>query len=338
LKSYWFIHRADYQNILYYAALEAGVQVLLGTPIASVDENEPSVLLKSGQELKADLIVGADGVRSRTRTSIMKKEVDAQESFQCAYRATVPVDLMNSDPIISHLMTDINGNLWLGPDGHIMGYPIRNGEMYNLVLVHPGRASIGKWNEPADIEEMRSRYADWEPTIRQLLSHVTSCLKWKLAYIPPLERWVSDSGRVVIIGDAAHAMLPLMAQGAAVSIEDGAALAECLDRVTGLVDLPPVLRAFQDLRKTRCETISKAALSLADLWHLHDGPEQEQRDLKLKQEMGNAAAEASDGKLTLEMIREKFVPWMFGYDTVKQVSWVGYRRGLLLTINRRTCF
>jgi salicylate hydroxylase len=337
LRSYWLIHRADYQNILYDAALEAGVQILLGTPIKNVDENGPSVLLKSGQELKADFIVGADGVRSRTRTSIMK-EVEALESSQCAYCATVPVDLINSDPTISHLMTDINGNLWLGPDGHIMGYPIRNGEMYNLVLVNPGKASVGKWNEPADVEEMRKSYADWEPTVRQLLSHVTSYLKWKLAYVLPLERWVSDSGRIVIIGDAAHAMLPLMAQGAAVSIEDGAALAECLDRVTGLVDLPPVLRAFQDLRKSRCETISKAALSLADLWHLHDGPEQEQRDLKLRQKMDNAAAEASNGKLILDMMRDKFAPWMFGYDTVRQVSaCFSSMKGVVLTIGRRIC-
>ncbi|TVY16356.1 FAD-dependent monooxygenase OpS4 [Lachnellula arida] len=317
---YWFIHRADYQNILYDAAIEAGIQILLGTPIESVDEKEPTVILASGKELKADLIVGADGVRSRTRASVLKEEVEALESSQCAYSATVPVNLMNSDPNLAHLMTDVNANLWLGPDGHIMGYPIRNGEVYNLVLVSPGKASVGKWNDRADVEEMRSRHAEWEPTVQRLLSHVTTCLKWKLAYVPPLERWASKNGRVVIIGDAAHAMLPLLSQGAAVSIEDGTALAECLDRVTDLVDLSPVLRAFQDLRKSRCETISKAALSLVDLWHLHDGPEQEGRDLKMKQDMTNTVGVTSDSKSSLDMMRDKFVPWMFGYDTVRQAN------------------
>ncbi|TVY41324.1 FAD-dependent monooxygenase [Lachnellula occidentalis] len=318
---YWFIHRADCQNILYDAAVEAGIQILLGTPIESVDEKGPTVKLQSGQELRADLIVGADGVRSRTRASALKEDVEALESSQCAYRATVPVDLMNSDPSLAHRMTDVNANLWLGPDGHIMGYPIRSGEMYNLVLVSPGKASVGKWNEPADVKEMRSHHANWEPTVQRLLSHVTTCLKWRLAYIPPLERWVSDNGRVVIIGDAAHAMLPLLSQGAAVSIEDGAALAECLDLVIDLVDLSLVLRAFQDLRKPRCETISKAALSLVDLWHLHDGPEQEGRDLKIKQDLINTVVEkTSDSKSSLDTMRDKLVPWMFGYDTVREVS------------------
>ncbi|TVY34290.1 FAD-dependent monooxygenase [Lachnellula subtilissima] len=126
------------------------------------------------------------------------------------------------------------------------------------------------------------------------------CLKWKLAYVPPLERWASDNGRVVIIGDAAHAMLPMMAQGAAVSIEDGTALA--------------------DLRKSRRETISKAALSLVDLWHLHDGPDQEGRDLMMKQDLTNTAGVTSDSKSSFTMMRDKFVPWMFGYDTVREAN------------------
>lgn len=231
MNRYWLIHRADYQKILYDAALEAGVQVLLGTPIASLDENVPRVLLQSGQELKADLIVGADGILSATRKSIAKNNVETLESPFCSFRASVPVDLINSDPTISHLMTDISGNMWMGPDADVVGYPMRNGEMYNFVLTHPGKVGIAKWNEPADVEELRNQYTDWEPVVQQLLSHVTSCVKWKLASLPPLEKWVSESGRVVILGDAAHAM-PYLGQGAAMSIEDGAALAECLDRVS----------------------------------------------------------------------------------------------------------
>jgi salicylate hydroxylase len=129
-------------------------------------------------------------------------------------------------------MTDVSGNVWIGPDADVAGYPIRNGEMYNFVLTHPGKVGIGKWNEPADVEELRNQYSDWAPVVQQLLSHVTSCVKWKLASLPPLEKWVNESGRVVILGDAAHAMLPYLGQGAAMSIEDGAALAECLDRVS----------------------------------------------------------------------------------------------------------
>ncbi|KAF4624114.1 hypothetical protein G7Y89_g14059 [Cudoniella acicularis] len=158
----------------------------------------------------------------------------------------------------------------MGPDGHIMGYPIRNGEMYKLVFCHPGQAGVSKWNEPTDIEEMRRCYVDWEPTVRHLVVNISNCRRWKFAYIPSLEKWHSDSGRVVLIGDSVHAMVPYMAQGAAVSIEDGAALAECLDRAANLQDLPAVLRAFQDVRKHRCEVISRAALDNGNNWHTHD--------------------------------------------------------------------
>lgn len=314
---YWLIHRADYQDILQEAAVESGVHVVLGAPVESIDENKPAVRLKSGQELEADLVVGADGVCSRVRTCILK-DADAVGSSQCAFRATIPADLMISDPTLSHLLSEIDCNLWLGPSGHMIGYQIRNGELYNVVLAHAGKTTTETLNKPADVEDMRTRCADWEPTVRQLLTHVTSCLHWELAYVPPLKKWTSGSGKIVIIGDAAHAMLPLMAQGAALSIEDGAALAEFLDRVTGLPDIPPVLRAFQDLRKPRCETISNAALSLVDLWHLPDGPEQEQRDLKMKQQMDGVAE--SDGKLSLDSMRETFIPWMYSYDTIKEVS------------------
>jgi len=95
----------------------------------------------------------------------------------------------------------------------------------------------------------------------------------------------------------------MMAQGAAISIEDGTTLAECLDRVTNVVDISPVLRTFQDLRKSRCEAISKAALSLVNLWHLHDGSEQEGRDLRMKQYMTNTAGVTSDSKSSFAMMR-----------------------------------
>lgn len=317
---YWLINRADYQKILYDAALEAGVQVLLGTPIDRVDEHVPCVRLQGGQELKADLIVGADGIFSVARESVAKDNVEVVESQLCSFQATAPADQIELDPTISHVIADSNINVWMGPDADAFGFPSRIGDMYNLVLTHPGRLGIGKWNEPADVEELTRQYADWESVVEQLLSHVESCVKRKLAYLPPLEKWLSESGRVVILGDAAHAMLPYMGQGAAMSIEDGAALAECLDRVSELVDLPTVLRAFQDFRKPRCETISKAAQCNVNNLHLHDGPEQEQRDLQLIQEMAGTA-EPSEGKLTLGNLRdENFEPWMFGYDTVKQAS------------------
>jgi salicylate hydroxylase len=311
--SYWLIHRADYQRILFDAAKENGVTIRLGSPIETVDEAGPIVILKNGEKLKADIVVGADGIRSRTRKSILKdQDVEAVDSPNCAYRATVPADIMHSDPAIAHLMVDINANCWIGHKRHVMAYPIRNGELYNMVLSHPGKASVGKWNEPGDLEEMKTHYSNFDPTIKQVLEHVTGCLKWKLAALPPLPKWVSDSGRVVLLGDAAHAMVPYLAQGAATSIEDGAALAECLDRAKDINDVPTLLRAFQAIRKPRCETIQKGSLANGEIWHMPDGPEQEQRDRDMK-EIGKKSKNPN------QWSDESFQPWLFGYDTVKEV-------------------
>lgn len=127
---YWLIHRADYQKILYEAAIELGVRVLLRSPVESVKESGPTVVLRNGQQLVADLVVGADGICSRTRSSVLKdNDVEAVDSPNCAYRATVPADVMLSDPKISHLMAEVNSNLWFGHEIHIVAYPIRQGIM-----------------------------------------------------------------------------------------------------------------------------------------------------------------------------------------------------------------
>lgn len=310
-------------------AQKLGVDIQLDSFVAKVDEDVeqgPTVILADGRTISADLVVGADGVRSRVRQSILGDEdVQPLDSPNCAYRATVPGDLMRQDPEIAHLMDDINANCWIGGDRHIMAYPMRRGELYNLVMSHPGKAAVGKWNEPGDLEEMKQHYSDFDPVIQKVLKKVTSCLKWRLADVPTLPRWVGKSGRVVLIGDGAHAMVPYLAQGAATSIEDGAVLAECIGRAKSKDDLAKVLRAFEGIRKPRCETIQAGSRANGDIWHLHDGPEQERRDLA----MGGEAGENHKVNDNPNRWSDKaFQPWLFGYDTIAEVSQVFSSRPL----------
>lgn len=330
---YWLIHRADYQNCLYAHAQKEGVDVRLNSFVTKVIDSEaPSVVLASGEVLKADLIIGADGIRSKVREAVLGAEnVEPQDSSNCAYRATVPRDLLLGDPVTAHLMSDINANCWIGHQRHIMSYPIRNGSMYNLVMSHPGQAAVGRWNEPGKLDEMRQHYHNFDPTITRVLEKVSSCLKWKLADLPPLPRWVGAGGRVVLIGDAAHAMVPYLAQGAATSIEDGAALAECLDRATDANMIPSVLAAFEGIRKPRCEIIQAGSRANGDIWHMADGPEQEERDRQMSGEGPDAPKTNGAVNGVTKGVHKaaqnpnrwsdkSFQPWLFGYDTVKEVS------------------
>jgi salicylate hydroxylase len=275
-------------------------------------------VLKSGDALEADIVVGADGIRSRTRESILgDQNLHAYDSPNCAYRATVPRDVMMADPEIAHLMVDINANCWIGHNRHLMAYPIRQGQLYNLVMSHPGKASVGRWNEPGDLSEMKQHYSSFDPVVQKVLTHVTGCLKWKLAQLPPLPRWVSNSGRVVLIGDAAHGMVPYLAQGAAMSIEDGVALAECLDRAQDITDVPTLLNAFEALRKPRCEIVQECSIANGTIWHMPDGPAQEQRDREMSGLVEKSRAIIENPNKWSD---EKFQPWLFGYDTIKEVS------------------
>ncbi|KAJ4169050.1 hypothetical protein NW754_010982 [Fusarium falciforme] len=315
---YWLIHRADFQSILFYAAKETGVDVRLASPVQSVDVDLPSITLLSGETLTADLVVGADGIRSKTRAALLgDRDVQPNDAANCSYRATVPAGAMNADPQVSHLMTDVNANCWIGPDHHIMAYPIRQGAMYNMVLSHPGGiAAAGKWNEPGNLQEMQEHYKDFDPVIRRVVSKVTSCLNWKIADLPELPTWTN--GKVVLLGDAAHAMVPFLAQGAAQAIEDGACLAECLDRVKSLSDLPVYLEAYEKIRKPRAERVQKGTRDSSLIWHMHDGPEQEARDKafsymelgtrdeQFEEELEKANPNSLSGK--------KFQQWLFGYD------------------------
>lgn len=310
---YWLIHRADYQKLLYKAAVEMGVEYRMNCRVDSVDDESITVRLVTGEKYTADIIIGADGIRSRVRDTcvVTEEQILPVASPQCAYRATVPREVMLADPMIAHLMTDVNANNWIGYRRHIMAYPMRNGELYNLVMAHPGQAPIGKWNMPGNIEEMRHHYRSFDPVIRQVLTHVESCLEWVLADLPQLPRWVSPGGNVVLLGDAAHAMLPFLSQGAAQAVEDGATLAEELDTIKTKADIPAALRSYERKRKLRADTIALGGRKNAHIWHLPDGEEQENRDKAMREKDPNNPDKWSD---------VSFQQWLFGWNAFTSSS------------------
>ena len=119
---------------------------------------------------------------------------------------------MLKNPKLAHLVQGPSADVWFGPRRHVVAYTIRGIELYNVVFCGPGSASVGVWNETASLEELKKEYDDFEDTVKEIIDCADSTHKWTIAEIPDLPSWLSENGKLVLLGDAAHAMMPYAAQ------------------------------------------------------------------------------------------------------------------------------
>jgi len=280
------IHRADLHKLL-YDLVAPHVTVLLGSPVVGCepDSVSPSVTLESGEVMEADLIVGADGLKSYIQQVVLGKPNPAEPMGDAAYRATIPTSLMKQDPELRELIERPQLAMWVGPGRRMVTYLIRRKELLNIVLVHPDDGSIESWTATGDPDKMRRDFEDFEPRVRKLLGLVQSPLKFRLLDRGPLDKWIHDFGPVTLLGDACHPMLPYRAQGAAMAIEDAAVLGSLLSRISRRSQLRHLLQAYQDLRLDRTAMAQQASRRFRHIFHLPDGPEQRERDDNLRRTM-----------------------------------------------------
>ncbi|KAI9457211.1 FAD/NAD-P-binding domain-containing protein [Lactarius psammicola] len=288
---YYHIHRADYHTLLLRLARSTpGVHIRLGAAVSDVQpdpsiEGGPSVTLTSGEVIYADVIIAADGVKSTVQKIVTGRDDNPTPTGDAAYRATIPTDLMLRDPELRPFVETPEMTGWMAPRRHLMAYCIRAKREYNLVLLHPDDGSVESWTEEGSGDKMRADYADFEPRVQKLLSFVKSTLKWRLMDRSPLLTWVHPKGRVALLGDACHPMLPYRAQGAAIAIEDAAVIGDLFSRVSSLKQVPALLQAYQDLRLPRATATQQSSRLNQKIFHLPDGPEQRERDAAMREAM-----------------------------------------------------
>ncbi|HTB36328.1 MAG TPA: FAD-dependent monooxygenase, partial [Reyranella sp.] len=185
------------------------------------------------------------------------------------WRGLVPAERIN------HLGIEVASHNWMGPDGHCVHYWVAAGRLMNVVcVVEHGTWTSESWTDKGDVAEVLARYDGWHPIVRGLIKAFPETFIWALHDRLPLPRW--SDGRVTLLGDACHPMLPMMAQGAAQSIEDGATLAALLMVMPG--DVPGALAHYEALRKPRATRLQEASAANRMRFHLPDGPEQQKRD------------------------------------------------------------
>ncbi|KAK2008886.1 FAD binding domain-containing protein [Colletotrichum eremochloae] len=309
------LHRVDLQLSLYERAKELGVQFQLGQKVDNIDFDIPELSTQSGVKARADLIVAADGLWSRSRACFLGKEDPPLATGDLAYRVVLHIDDV-TDPELREWISNPQVHFWIGPGAHGVGYSMRAEKMYNLVLLTPDDLPDGVSRQAGDIEETKVRFREWDPIVRKLIGAVDSIEKWKLMHREEMSSWVNDKSNLVFVGDACHPMLPYLAQGANSAVEDGAVLGLLLGHLTSKSQLPKALKLYERLRKARGESIARETFKQRHDFHLFDGPEQEARDQIFLSQLGKEPTGAFPSRWTCPEVQ----PWLYGYDAYKEVE------------------
>lgn len=261
---YWVIHRADLQTTLLEAAqAHPDIAIELDRPVDSFVSHADGVTVRCGRdgtmiERHGIALIGADGVWSTLRERL-GTETPPRFAGRTAWRATLPARML--DPEYRQRTV----HLWLGGNTHLVAYPVKGGEAVNLVAIAKDDTATLGWSTKSARAEVLAHFSRWfwSQDVRDILALPEGWLRWPLYDHAPLSAW--GSGRMTLLGDAAHPMLPFLAQGAGMAIEDGFVLADCL--AEGHDDVEAALRRYEGLRAPRTARVQRGARLNDTLYH-----------------------------------------------------------------------
>ncbi len=286
---YYHFHRADLLAVLAGALPPGRLHTAHRLMDASDTGDRVEARFDNGTSIRTDVLVGADGIHSRVRQILFG--ADRPRFTGCiAYRGLVPAERL------AHLKLEVTSSNWMGPHGHFVHYYVAGGRLMNFVAVREEESwARESWVDRGEVADALRLFEGWHPQVRAIIGAVDVTYKWGLFDREPLERW--SVGRITLLGDACHAMLPFMAQGAVQSIEDGATLAASL--AAGSHDVPAALARYEALRRPRATRLQEMSRLNKLRFHLPDGPEQQQRDAQF----------AAAGDRTVAA-----TGWLYGHD------------------------
>lgn len=291
---YWMVHRGDFHAVLLRAVQAAShIAIRTGAGILGFEQYDQGVTaqLATGERVRGDVLIGADGVHSRVRSQ-MFGEGRAQFTGIVAWRGLVPMERLPP-----HQRRLVGAN-WLGVGGHVVTYPLRRGEILNFVgVVERDDWQIESWNEPGTREECLHDLRNWHEDVKTIIRNIDQPFKWALLGREPLQSFAQ--GRVCVMGDAAHPTLPFLAQGANMALEDAMVLARCLDSK----DIPAALRRFEAARVERTAAIVRGSSDNTRRFH----------NPALGRPEGAAAY--VEREFTPEKVRQRY-DWLYEYDAL----------------------
>jgi salicylate hydroxylase len=290
---YFTVYRPDLLAVLADAVRRAKPDAIrLGARCTGFSQDAQGVRLRleDGREASGDALVGADGVHSQVRQGLFGPDRPRFTGI-IAWRAVVPMTRLPRH------MARMVGSNWVGPGGHIVHYPLRAGRLMNFVgALERSDWRVESWSARGSRAELAADFSGWHEEIQAFIAAIEEPHKWALMVRPPLERW--SVGRATLLGDAAHSMLPFLAQGAAMAIEDGYVLARCLAKHD---DVPAALQRYERARRERTRrTVEGAA---ANIHRFHNRALAD----------ATAAREFIEREWASERVSDRY-EWLFRYD------------------------
>jgi salicylate hydroxylase len=256
---YGVIYRADLHQVFLDACRQLpGVELRTSAKVEGFEQDAQGVRVRlaGGEVLEGAALVGADGLWSRVREAIVG-DGKPRVSGHIAYRA-----VLKREDVPAHLWSD-DVLLWGGEKTHLVHYPLRRGELFNLVAVFHSNKYDEGWNTFGDTAELNERFAQAVPQVRELLGKIETWKMWVLCDREPVARW--SQGRVTLLGDAAHPMLQYLAQGAGQAIEDAVVLGEAIRHAGG--DYARAFQLYQQARYLRTGRVQLTARFYGDIYH-----------------------------------------------------------------------
>ncbi|CAM1505591.1 Fc.00g112280.m01.CDS01 [Cosmosporella sp. VM-42] len=270
------VHRvALHDRLKKVAAGEEGIgkpaTLHTSSQVVSVDPKKGSITLADGSVVKADVILGADGIYSKSRKSITGKEPTLFSSGKAAFRFMIPTKAALEDPETS-FVADLHNTfgIWYAPDRRVVIYPCNNNETLNLVCIHPDSEShataTDEWSKTGSLQQVLKVYEGFNPALLKLFQKVKpeELKVWQLLDMEKLPTWTNQ--KLALMGDAAHPFTPHQGQGAGQAMEDGAALSVVLPRGTSPEDVPDRLKLYETIRYERAHNIQEFSRQTGKDW------------------------------------------------------------------------
>ena len=268
---FFHVHRADLHQLMADRVDLKNVRFSTACTGVTQDANTAVAHFADGSSFEADLIIGADGVRSAVRHALFGDD-DPKFTGHMCYRAVVPFDERPD-------FVPPEAAFWMGPSSHVVTYYVKGGKAVNIVAVHETQDWVEEsWHTRSTREALMADFQGWHPHIISLFERVTEVYRWGLFDRDPMQTW--SHGRVTLMGDASHPMLPFLSQGAAMAIEDAYVLAKAVAALPNRLE--DALRQYEQERLPRTSRVQLEARERGRTYHLSSKEEQAKRDAEYR--------------------------------------------------------